>query len=121
MMSRGLLIWLQSTKSEPPYNANNTHVGNALITLPFTFLPTDVQGISSAYHDYKNAKISKVECDGRQAVAMEYGPFSQLCWDERNPYVAIHGRKPNHSVCDDRQSSILDRKGVKNKSKVQLQ
>ena len=33
----GLLIWLQSTKSEPPYNANNTHVGSALITLPFTF------------------------------------------------------------------------------------
>jgi len=55
----GLLIWLQSTKSEPPYNANNTHVGSAVITLPFTFLPTDVQGISSAYHNYKNARLLK--------------------------------------------------------------
>jgi TonB dependent receptor len=55
----GMLIWLQSTKSEPPYNANNTHVGNSVITIPFTFLPTDVQGISSAYHNYKNARLLK--------------------------------------------------------------
>jgi hypothetical protein len=55
----GMLIWLQSTESEPPYNANNTHVGNALITIPFTFLPTDVQGIGAAYHDYKNARYLK--------------------------------------------------------------